>query len=236
MPICAVRNQSKHTMAESITLTASDGHRFAGWLARPSGKPRGGVIVLQEIFGVNAHIRRVAERYAELGFLAIAPSMFDRVRSGVELGYTDFQPGRDLVGALNQAQIVQDMTAAAQAVAEAGRVGAVGYCWGGALADLAACECPVSAAVSYYGRHTVSWLDKTPRCPVMYHFAKLDPVIPPELCAQIIAGRPKGAHHIYEEATHGFNCDERHEYHAASASLALERTLEFFGRHLSSGG
>jgi carboxymethylenebutenolidase len=223
-------------MAESITLTASDGHRFAGWLARPAGRPRAGLVVLQEIFGVNAHIRRVTERYAELGFLAIAPALFDRVRPNVELGYTDFQPGRDLVGALAQDNLVRDMSAAVNAVAEAGRVGAVGYCWGGALADLAACECKVSAAVSYYGRHTLNWLDKTPLCPVMYHFARLDPVIPPELCAQIMAGRPQGTHYIYEEATHGFNCDDRHEYHAASAKLALDRTLEFFGRHLSSGG
>jgi carboxymethylenebutenolidase len=220
-------------MAASIEIRASDGHRFAGWLAQPTGKPRAGLIVLQEIFGVNGHIRQVTERYAALGFLAVAPALFDRVRTGVELGYTDFQPGRELVGALPQDALISDMTAAAGVVAAAGKVGAVGYCWGGALADLAACECPVAAAVSYYGRHTVTWLDKTPRCPVLYHWAKLDPVIPPEMVTEIRNGRPQGIHYVYDEATHGFNCDDRHEYHAASARLALERSLEFFGRHLT---
>ncbi|MBM4197494.1 MAG: dienelactone hydrolase family protein [Gammaproteobacteria bacterium] len=220
-------------MAESVTLTASDGHRLNAWLARPAGKPRGGVIVLQEIFGVNKHIRRVTEGFAAQGFLAIAPAMFDRVRTGVELGYTDFQPGRDLVGALEIGKIVLDLTAATRAVASAGKVGAVGYCWGGALADLAACESPVSAAVSYYGRHTLTWLERKPKCPVMYHWAKLDPVIPPAMMEEIRAGRPAGEHHVYDAATHGFNCDDRHEFHPASAALALERTLDFFSRHLS---
>jgi carboxymethylenebutenolidase len=124
------------------------------------------------------------------------------------------------------------MNAAVAWLRQAGKVGAVGYCWGGALADLAACECGVDAAVSYYGRHTATWLDLEPRCPVMYHFGELDPLIPPETVEAIRAGRPQGIFHVYEQAGHGFNCDERQGFHPESARLALERTLGFFDKHL----
>jgi carboxymethylenebutenolidase len=219
-------------MGESIRLLAADGHQFSGWLARPSGRPRAGLAVLQEIFGVNRHIRQVTESFAAQGYLALAPALFDRVRADVELGYDDLQPGRDLVMALDRADTVRDMSAAVAWLRQAGKVGAVGYCWGGALADLAACECGVDAAVSYYGRHTATWLDLEPRCPVMYHFGKLDPLIPPETVEAIRAGRPQGIFHVYEQAGHGFNCDERPGFHPESARLGLERTLGFFDKHL----
>jgi carboxymethylenebutenolidase len=219
-------------MGETIRLRATDGHELDGWLARPAGSPRGGLVVLQEIFGVNGHIRRVTESFAAEGYLALAPALFDRVRPGAELGYDDLATGRELMGALARADIVRDMSAAVAALAGAGRVGAIGYCWGGALADLAACECAIQAAVSYYGRHTATWLELRPKCPVLYHFGKLDPLIPPETVAAIRAGRPDGTFHVYEEAGHGFNCDERHEFHASSAALALERTLAFLRRHV----
>ncbi len=219
-------------MGETIRLTAADGHPLDGYLARPRTSPRGGLVVLQEIFGVNAHIRRVADAFAAEGYLALAPALFDRVRSGVDLAYDQLQAGRDTMGALDRAHTVLDMSAAVAAVRQAGKVGAVGYCWGGALADLAACLCGVEAAVAYYGRHTATWLELTPQCPVLYHFGKLDPFIPPETVEAIRAGRPNGVFHVYEQAGHGFNCDERHEFHPASAALALERTLEFLRRHV----
>lgn len=219
-------------MGETIRLKAADGHELSAWLARPASTPRGGLVVLQEIFGVNQHIRRVTESFAANGYLAIAPALFDRVRPGVELGYEQIDAGREIVMALERANTVRDISAAVAAVREAGQVGAIGYCWGGALADLAACECGISAAVSYYGRHTATWLELQPRCPVMYHFGKLDPLIPPETVAAIRAGRPRGIFHIYEDAGHGFNCDERPEYEPESASLALKRTLEFLRRHI----
>lgn len=219
-------------MGEAIRLRAADGHSFGGWLARPAGRPRAGLVVLQEIFGVNRHIRRVTEDFAAAGYLALAPALFDRVRPAVELGYDELPAGRELMMSLDRAATVRDIGAAVAAVREAGKVAALGYCWGGALADLAACECGVEAAVSYYGRHTATWLDLQPKCPVMYHFGKLDPLIPPETVDAIRAGRPNGVFHVYEEAGHGFNCDERHEFHAESARLALERTLEFLLRHV----
>jgi carboxymethylenebutenolidase len=219
-------------MGETTRLTAADGHAFDGWLARPRGKPRGGLVVLQEIFGVNGHIRDVTDSFAAEGYLTIAPALFDRVNPGIDIAYDQLQAGRDVMMSLDRANTVRDISAAVAAVREAGRVGAIGYCWGGALADLAACQCGVDAAVSYYGRHTATWLDLEPGCPVLYHFGKLDPFIPPETVAAIRAGRPKGIFHVYEDAGHGFNCDERHEYHASSAKLALERTLAFLHRHV----
>jgi carboxymethylenebutenolidase len=219
-------------MAESIHLAAADGHRLGAWLERPRSTPRGGLVVLQEIFGVNHHIRRVTESFAEEGYLAVAPALFDRVRPGLELGYDQVEAGREAMMALDRAAILRDIGTAVAAAREAGRVGAIGYCWGGALADLAACESRVDAAVSYYGRHTATWLDLKPQCPVMYHFGKLDPLIPPEAVAAIRAGRPEGVFHEYGEAGHGFNCDERPEYHASSAKLALERTLAFLRQHV----
>lgn len=219
-------------MGEVIRLTATDGHALDGYLARPAGPPRAGLVVLQEIFGVNAHIRQVTDGFAAAGYLALAPALFDRIRPGVDLGYDELPAAREIMTALDRGATVRDMAAAVAAVRGAGRVGAVGYCWGGALADLAACECGIEAAVSYYGRHTATWLDLHPRCPVLYHFGKLDPLIPPETVAQIRAGRPEGVFHVYEEAGHGFNCDARHEYHPASARLAMERTLAFLQAHL----
>lgn len=219
-------------MGEIIRLQAADGHEFDGWLARPAGPPRGGLVVLQEIFGVNRHIRRVTESFAAAGYLALAPALFDRVRPGADIPYDDLPAGRDVMTSLDRADTVQDMSAAVTAVRSGGNVGAIGYCWGGALADLAACQCGIDAAVSYYGRHTATWLELEPGCPVLYHFGTLDAFIPAETVAAIRAGRPKGIFHVYEHAGHGFNCDERHEYHADSARLALERTLEFLHRHV----
>jgi carboxymethylenebutenolidase len=216
----------------SFTLQAADGHRFGAWVATPAGAPRAGLLVLQEIFGVNAHIRRVAEAFAAHGYLAIAPALFDRVRPDTELGYDAVEQGRELMLKLAIDDVAADLRAAVAAVGTAGRVGAVGYCWGGAIADLAACRTTVAAAVSYYGRANVGWLHEKPRCPVMYHFGALDPLIPPEVVSQITAARQEHVVHLYPDAGHGFNCDERPEYHAPSAALALSRTLAFFAQHI----
>jgi carboxymethylenebutenolidase len=210
-----------------IELRASDRHSFLGYCARPEGTPRGGLVVLQEIFGVTAHIRKLTEAFATEGYLSVAPLLFDRVRPGIELGYGEIDAGREIMMGLDRSNTVRDISAAVAAVRPAGKVGAIGYCWGGALADLAACSCEIDAAVSYYGRHTVTWLELKPKCPVLYHFGQLDPLIPPETVAAIRGGRPAGLFHVYPEAGHGFHCDERHEYHPASAELARRRTMVF---------
>jgi carboxymethylenebutenolidase len=219
-------------MGEMIELQAADGHWLKAWRAQPAGPPRGGLVVLQEIFGVNRHIRQLAESFAGEGYIAIAPALFDRVGPDIEFGYDQIEAAREVMMKLDREDTVRDMNAAVAAARSAGKVGAIGYCWGGALADLAACHCGVDAAVSYYGRHTATWLDLQPKCAVIYHFGGLDPLIPLETVHAIQEGRPEGIFFLYPEAGHGFNCDERHEYHEPSARLALRRTLEFLGEKL----
>ena len=225
---------------KTISINTLDGHKLDGHLVHPAGTPKGGVIVLQEIFGVTSHIRQVTEAFARQGYLALAPALFDRLKPGIELEYTAIEAGIVLMQKLKLDEIALDLKATVAALrgelaalpGAGSRIGAVGYCWGGSVADLAACRTDIDAAVSYYGRATVGWLDEQPRCPVLYHYGALDPLIPPELVQQITAGRPGQTVHVYAEAGHGFNCNDRHEFHAASAELALKRTLEFFSRHL----
>lgn len=225
---------SSAPQGEFIRLMARDGHEFDAWLSPATSTPRGAVLVLQEIFGVNAHIRAVTDSFAAEGYVAIAPSLFDRVRRGVELDYSpkSVEQGRGYVLQLTEQQILNDLTACINVVRRNGPVGAVGYCWGGSLAYLAACALPVRAAVSYYGTRIAQMLDRRPRVPVQYHFGERDKTIPPETIAQIRAAHPEGEFHVYP-ADHGFNCDQRASYDAAAAKLARERTLAFLARHLA---
>ena len=218
---------------ETIRLTAADGHALDAYLARPSGSPRAGLVVIQEIFGVNSHIRAVTDGFAADGFLAVAPALFDRVERGVELGYEadDMTKGRALRPQVSLDQAAMDVTAAVGAVGEAGKVGVIGYCWGGTVAWLAACRCPVAAAVGYYGGHIHELSAETPGCPVELHFGEQDDGIPAENRAIIAAAHPEVPQHLYP-ADHGFNRDQRATYHAESARLARERSLAFLAKHL----
>ena len=221
-------------MGEFTPLMARDGHEFRAWLAAPSGRAKGAVVVIQEIFGVNSHIRAVTDSFAAEGYLAIAPSLFDRVRMGIELGYADkdMQEGRGYVMQLKPDQTLKDISAALAIVKHAGRVGTVGYCWGGKMSYLAACELPIACAVSYYGGGITQVLDKKPKCAVMYHFGERDKHITQDDVAKIKAAHPEGQFFLYP-ADHGFNCDQRGSYDAPSAALARKRTLEFFGQYLA---
>jgi len=219
-------------MGEMIQLKTADAHVMTAYRAEPEHPPKGGIIILQEIFGLTDHICRVTDEFAAHGYLTLAPSLFDRVEPGVILDYTEIDRGREFMQKLDLDQTVTDMSAAAAAVRQAGKVGAVGFCWGGALADLAACRIGVESAVAYYGRMIVEWLDLKPTCPVMYHFGDKDPLIPAETVAKICAARDKGIFHTYPNAGHGFNCDERADFHAGSAALAMERTLDFLEQTL----
>lgn len=219
-------------MGDMIELTASDGHHFAAYQAEPDGTPKGGVVILQEIFGITGHIRHVADGYAEQGYVAIAPSLFDRVRPGIVLDYADIEEARGIMTGLDREAAVTDIGTAVEAARTAGKVAAIGYCWGGAMADLAACRLDIQAAVSYYGRMTVEWLDEQPGCPVMYHYGGQDMLIPPEMVEQINAGRAGHPSFVYPDAGHGFNCDDRDDFKPDSARLALDRTLEFLGQHI----
>lgn len=221
-------------MGQFTTIMARDGHEFQAWLAAPPGRPRGALLVIQEIFGVNSHIRAVTDQFAAEGYTAIAPSLFDRVRRGIELGYTpaEMQEGSGYVKQLDSEATRRDLAAALAVVKHSGRAGAVGYCWGGSLAYLAAGQLPLACAVVYYGR-VVSYLDQKPRCPVMYHYGTEDKSIPLADVERIRAAFPQAAVYTYDGAGHGFNCDQRASYNPQAAALARTRTLEFFARYVA---
>jgi len=218
-------------MGNSIELTAADGHRLDAYVVSPSGSPRGGVVVIQEIFGVTRHIREVADRYAAAGYETIAPALFDRVEKHVDVPYTEIARGIGYMQAVKMDQVILDVRAAIDAVAKAGKVGIVGYCWGGTIAYVAAARLTLAAAVSYYGGGTTHFLAEKPKAPVMYHYGELDTHIPLAAVEQVKAADPQGIFYLYP-ADHGFNCTDRASYEPASAKLAFERSLEFFKKHL----
>ena len=221
-------------MGQFTTIMARDGHEFQAWLAAPPGRPRGALLVIQEIFGVNSHIRQVTDGFAAEGYTAIAPSLFDRVRRGIELGYTpaDRQEGSGYRNQLTPETTLKDLAAALAVVRHSGRAGSVGYCFGGAMSYLAACQLPLACAVVYYG-NVASYLEQKPKCPVMYHFGSEDRSIPLADVARIQAAYPQAPLYTYEGAGHGFNCEQRDSYHPQAAALARTRTLEFFARYLA---
>ena len=222
-------------MSEFTTIMARDGHEFRAWLAPPPGSPRGAIVVLQEIFGVNSHIRSVTDGYAAEGYVAIAPSLFDRVRKGIELGYaqSDMQEGFGYVQQLKAEETAKDIAAAIAVVKHGGRVGVVGYCWGGKMAYVSASEQQgLGCAVAYYGGSIAQSLDKKPKCPMMFHFGEQDTHIPLTDVEKIKAANPQGIFHIYAGAGHGFNCEQRASYQPQAAALARERSLAFFAEHL----
>lgn len=220
----------------TVDLTASDGNKLSAHLAEPAGDPKGAVVVIQEIFGVNDHIRSVADGYAEQGYLAIAPALFDRVRSGVELGYAEegINVGREIAFNMDMADVMTDVSAAIGAVSHAGAVGIVGYCWGGSICYVASARLTdqLAAASGYYGGQIIPHLDERPEVPLLLHFGEEDGGIPLEN-VQAIADRWDHIDvHVYDGAGHGFNCDARGSYDAGSAATALERTLAHFDAHM----
>lgn len=217
----------------TLQLRAADGNVLSAYVVKPQGTPRGAVVVVQEIFGVNSHIRRVAEQYAAEGYLTIAPALFDRFEKDVNLGYdaAGMQQGIALMVRTTAEGTLADLNCAIDAVSRAGSVGMVGYCWGGRATYLAACHANIAAGVAYYGGGIAQLLPDTPRSPVMFHFGERDSHIPLTDVDAIRKAYPAGIYHLYP-AGHGFNCSERADFDAASARLAFERTIEFFRRHL----
>ena len=222
-------------MSEMINLTAEDGFRLSAYKATPSGTPRGGLVVIQEIFGVNSHIKKVADGFAADGYAVIAPAIFDRVERGFESGYAppDIERGRAVRGKLQTDQVTMDVNAAVKELAKSGqKVGVVGYCFGGFVAWLSATRLSgVAASVGYYGGGIADTAAEQPRNPVMLHFGETDASIPKEHYEKVMKAHPKIPIHIYP-AGHGFNCDERGSYHEPSARLARQRTIEFFRQHV----
>src|SRR5947208_290045 len=215
-------------MGETITLVAEDGQRLSGYRAAPARAPRAGLVIVQEIFGVNSHIKRVCDGFAADGYVALAPGIFERVEPGFAIGYRpeDIERGRAVRMKIPLEAMVKDVRAAVKALtAEKLKVGVVGYCLAGTRIDGVAC------AVGYYGGGIADTASERPRCPVLLHFGETDQSIPTEHHAKIRAAHPTLPMHLYP-AGHGFNCDERASYHEPSAILARSRTLDFVRRHL----
>ena len=217
----------------TLQLRASDGKTLSAYVVKPEGTPRGAIVVVQEIFGVNSHVRRVVEQYAAEGYVAIAPAMFDRFQKGIELGYDakGVEQGVAFMMRTTNASTLADLDAAIAAVSHAGRVGMVGYCWGGRSTYLASCHANIAAGVAYYGGGIPQLLPDTPRIPMMFHFGERDSHIPPADVDQVRKANPQAVFHLYP-AGHGFNCSERQDFDQVSAQLAFERTIEFFRKHV----
>lgn len=223
-------------MGESIRIEAQDGFSLGAYQAQPSSAAKGAVVVIQEIFGVNNHIREVVDGYAAEGYYAIAPQIFDRVEPDLELGYAEADLGRGVEVAfrkLDHDAALKDVQAAIDAASSHGKVGVVGYCFGGLLSWRGACRAKgVAAAVVYYGGGVAGEAEAQPRCPVMMHFGEKDAHIPLSDVAKIEAAQPDARVFVYP-ADHGFNCDHRASFDADAAALARQRTLEFFAEHLA---
>lgn len=220
-------------MGEVVELEAADGHVLSAYTAgRPDSEAA--IVIVQEIFGVNAHIRSVVDAYAAMGYLTIAPAMFDRAERGVDLGYTPegLQAGFAVRAQVDWSTTPLDVAAAVGRVGQSRPTAVVGYCFGGGVAWLAANQVSVDAAVCYYGGQIHDFIDVSPQCPTMLHFGELDAMIPLGDVAAIAAAHPDVEVHVYDGADHGFNCDIRDSYHPSAAALAQQRTSEFLSSHL----
>jgi carboxymethylenebutenolidase len=221
-------------LGAKISLTASDGFKLGAYRADPQGKPKGGLVLIQEIFGVNHHIRSMCDRFATAGYLTVAPQVFDRYTRDFETGYSPEQvaEARKIIPGIDWAAMMRDTASAIDAAKSAGPVGIVGYCMGGTVAFLAAAKLDgLSSAVGYYGGMIAKNADEKPKVPTQLHFGEKDEHIPMPDVEIIRKKRPECEIYVYP-AGHGFSCDERGSYHEPSAKLAMDRTLTWFGKTL----
>ena len=222
-------------MGKFIELKAADGHNFAAFVAQPAGKPRGGVVVIPEIFGVNSHIQQTTDGFAADGYLAVAPAMFDRAQRNYDTGYSqpEIEAGVAIMQKLDPKNSMMDVQAAIAEAARGGKVGIVGYCFGGTIAWRAAAGASgLACSVPYYGGGMYGLIGEKPKVPVMCNFGELDQSPTLAQAKEIVAAHPEISAHFYPGAGHGFNCDQRGSWNAEAAKLARSRTIEFFRKHL----
>jgi carboxymethylenebutenolidase len=220
-------------MGKTISLTASDGHSFEAYEAKPDGDIKAGLVVIQEIFGVNDHMKEVTDEFAEHGYWAVCPAFFDRVQPGMVLSYSDMGAGRDAVGKISDDMVIADINAAADHVRSVGKVGVIGYCWGGAMAFLGASKAKVDCGVSYYGTRIIQYSpEMKPVVPMQYHYGETDKSFPMDAVKKVMDEQPEGEHFVYPDADHGFSCTDRPQYNADATALALKRSLAFFEANL----
>ena len=222
-------------LGKHFTLTASDSHQLGAYRADPAGAPKGGMVVIQEIFGVNQHIRKVCDDFAKEGYVAVAPALFDRTQKDYQSGYTpaEIEKSRTFVAKPDWDAMMRDTDAALKELKSAGPVGIVGFCMGGTVAFLAATRLSgLSAAVGYYGGRIVAFADEKPKCPVQMHFGEKDASIPMTDVETIKQKRSDTEIYVYNEAGHGFHCDERGSFDKGSRDQAWQRTTDFFAKHM----
>jgi len=223
-------------LGKQFSLTASDNFQLGAYRADPAGTPKGGIVVIQEIFGVNHHIRAVCDNFAKEGYVAVAPALFDRTQRDYECGYTppEIEKSRAFVAKPDWDAMMRDTDAAIKELKAAGPIGIVGFCMGGTIAFLAATRLSgLSASVPYYGGRIVAFADEKPKCPTQMHFGEKDQSIPLTDVETIKQKRGGDCEiYVYKDAGHGFHCDERGSFHTASRDLAWQRTLAFLGKHM----
>lgn len=222
-------------MGKFTELKASDGHKLAAYVAEPAGTPCGGVVVIPEVFGVNSHIQQTTDGFAADGYLAVSPAMFDRAQRNYDTGYSqaEIQAGVAIMQKLDWKQVVLDVEAAIGEAKRGGKVGIVGYCFGGTVSWVAAAQAKgLACAVPYYGGGMPNFKNETPKCPTLCHFGELDQSPTLAQAKEIAALHPEITAHYYAGAGHGFNCDQRGSWNAEAAKLARSRTIEFFRKHL----
>jgi carboxymethylenebutenolidase len=222
-------------MGKFIDLKAADGHKLAAYVATPAGKPRGGVVVIPEIFGVNSHVQQVTDGFAADGYLAVAPAMFDRAQRSYDTGYSqpEIQAGVAIMQKLDWKQSMLDVEAAIGEAKKGGKVGIVGYCYGGTVSWMAAARVGgLACAVPYYGGGMHGLIGEKPKIPVMCNFGEADQSPTLAQAKEIAAAHPEITAHFYPGAGHGFNCDQRGSWNPEASKLARSRTIEFFRKHL----
>ena len=203
-----------------IQLTASDGHRFASFVAAPKCKPIATLVLIHEIFGVTPHMQSLAVRYASYGFKTIIPALFDRVQADAAISYSAPDRGRAIAQQCQPALVLEDIDAGSG-------VGVVGYCWGGTFAYLAACNLNINAAVSYYGTRVVENLQHNLYVPIQFHFGFDHQLISADDIAKIQQAHPRQKLWVYQHASHAFACEDRPSYKLESSQLVEQRTLNF---------
>lgn len=216
-------------MGHMITLSAEDGHSLSAYIAEAANHPKGGIVIVQEIFGINDHIQNVCDRFARRGYTAIAPALFDRIQPRIQLDYDSegVAQGRQLKQTCSEELALKDISAAMNYIKTSGKTSIIGYCWGGTLAYLSAVKISgFSKAVGYYGGGIAALKNETPQIPIMLHFGDQDTSVPMTDVDAIMTARPETIIHVYQ-AGHGFNCDRRAGYNADATKLALKRSLDF---------
>ena len=222
-------------MGQMTTLRARDGHVLSAYESRPDNRARGGLVLLQEIFGITGHIRRVCDGFAAQGYHVVAPALFDRVHPGIELGYgkEDAATGRDLRSRISWDQVFADVLAAKEHLKTSGKVATIGYCWGGTISWRSAVHVAgLAAAVCYYATQIGPYVAEQPRCPVLMHFGERDPIATLEHAGQLRAAQGAQVEIQVYPASHGFNCDDIPAFDQPSAALALRRSLDFLSAHM----